>query len=273
MAVYSMTGYASASAGAALSAPQLAPKATRPSRRKLERQRDSRIALGQWPLSRPLAAPARRIARPRAGTARPGVGGVSARQDRAAPEHPRATATTRLAAAAARAAQPALPPSGHGAQLAARRPHGLSVHEVLQWCKGGQRGRAARRARPGRGARWPLPACARLAHAKARGWPRCCWSAWPGCANWPRQAEPLVPAVVQRQQQRFLERWHEALAVTGAAQAICARSAAGACVERSGGVRHPHRRGRRIGPPARAPRRDRPSARSAAAKSASGSTS
>ncbi len=31
-----------------------------------------------------------------------------------------------------------------------------------------------------------------------------------------RQAEPLVPQVIQRQQQRFLERWHEAL---GAAQA------------------------------------------------------
>ncbi len=31
-------------------------------------------------------------------------------------------------------------------------------------------------------------------------------------------AEPMVPAVVQRQQQRFLERWAEALASTGAAQ-------------------------------------------------------
>jgi uncharacterized protein (TIGR00255 family) len=31
-------------------------------------------------------------------------------------------------------------------------------------------------------------------------------------------AEPMVPAVVQRQQQRFLERWAEALAATGATQ-------------------------------------------------------
>ena len=30
------------------------------------------------------------------------------------------------------------------------------------------------------------------------------------------QAEPLVPAVVQRQQQRFLERWNEALDAAGA---------------------------------------------------------
>ncbi|MBN8489800.1 MAG: DUF1732 domain-containing protein, partial [Burkholderiales bacterium] len=33
-------------------------------------------------------------------------------------------------------------------------------------------------------------------------------------------AEPLVPAVVQRQQQRFLERWNEALAATGSAQGL-----------------------------------------------------
>ncbi len=35
-------------------------------------------------------------------------------------------------------------------------------------------------------------------------------------------AEPMVPAVVQRQQQRFLERWNEALAATGAAQSFSA---------------------------------------------------
>jgi uncharacterized protein (TIGR00255 family) len=34
------------------------------------------------------------------------------------------------------------------------------------------------------------------------------------------QAAPLVPAVVQRQQQRFLERWNEALQTTGAAQSV-----------------------------------------------------
>lgn len=35
-------------------------------------------------------------------------------------------------------------------------------------------------------------------------------------------AEPLVPAVVQRQQQRFLDRWAEALAASGAAQNFAA---------------------------------------------------
>ncbi len=34
------------------------------------------------------------------------------------------------------------------------------------------------------------------------------------------QAEPLVPAVVKRQQERFLERWNEALAAAGAASSI-----------------------------------------------------
>jgi uncharacterized protein (TIGR00255 family) len=34
------------------------------------------------------------------------------------------------------------------------------------------------------------------------------------------EAEPLVPAVVLRQQQKFLERWQEALEATGAAQSI-----------------------------------------------------
>jgi uncharacterized protein YicC (UPF0701 family) len=37
-------------------------------------------------------------------------------------------------------------------------------------------------------------------------------------------AEPMVPAVVQRQQQRFLERWNEALAAAGAAQSVSADS-------------------------------------------------
>lgn len=36
------------------------------------------------------------------------------------------------------------------------------------------------------------------------------------------RAEPLVPAVVQRQQQRFVERWNEALALTGGRETISA---------------------------------------------------
>jgi uncharacterized protein (TIGR00255 family) len=40
------------------------------------------------------------------------------------------------------------------------------------------------------------------------------------------QAAPLVPQVVARQQQRFLERWNEALATAGANQSISAQSLA-----------------------------------------------
>jgi uncharacterized protein (TIGR00255 family) len=35
-----------------------------------------------------------------------------------------------------------------------------------------------------------------------------------------RRAAPLVPQVVQRQQQRFLERWNDALATAGAAASV-----------------------------------------------------
>ena len=38
------------------------------------------------------------------------------------------------------------------------------------------------------------------------------------------QAAPLIPAVVQKQQARFLERWHDALAATGAAQTVSAQA-------------------------------------------------
>jgi uncharacterized protein (TIGR00255 family) len=39
-----------------------------------------------------------------------------------------------------------------------------------------------------------------------------------------RDALPLVPQVVARQQQRFLDRWHEALATAGAAQPVSAQA-------------------------------------------------
>ena len=45
---------------------------------------------------------------------------------------------------------------------------------------------------------------ARLVH-------RAAGALWRGCARSPTQAAPLVPQVVERQQQRFLERWNEAL--------------------------------------------------------------
>lgn len=90
----------------------------------------------------------------------------------------------------------------------------LSVHEVLQVSRAGatddnlqaatlQAARdaalALREARAREGARLVavLRECARQLRALAA------------------QAEPLVPALVQRQQQRFIERWNEALAAAG----------------------------------------------------------
>ena len=35
-----------------------------------------------------------------------------------------------------------------------------------------------------------------------------------------QRAEPLLPAVVQKQRERFLERWNEALAASGAASSV-----------------------------------------------------
>lgn len=99
------------------------------------------------------------------------------------------------------------------------KAQGLSVHEVLQWCKGGNATErldevaldAARRciaglseARQREGTRLVAVLMERVQRLRELA----------------AQAEPLVPAVVQRQQQRFIERWNEALETTGAAQTI-----------------------------------------------------
>ncbi len=95
----------------------------------------------------------------------------------------------------------------------------LSVHEVLIWCKGAQPVErldeaaleAAKRAIQGlrdararEGARLGAVLMERTRHLRELA----------------ARAEPLVPAVVQRQQQRFVERWREALDTVGAAQTI-----------------------------------------------------
>lgn len=100
-------------------------------------------------------------------------------------------------------------------------PHAqpLSVHEALQWCRGGGTVErlddavldAARRCLAG------------LANARQREGERLVAVLMQRIARLREladQAEPLVPAVVQRQQQRFIERWNDALAATGAAQAV-----------------------------------------------------
>ena len=99
----------------------------------------------------------------------------------------------------------------------------LSVHEALQWCRGGatterldeaalQAARdavaALRKARGREGERLAAVLHERIAHLRALA----------------EQAKPLLPAVVQRQQQRFLERWQEALQASGATQTVSAEA-------------------------------------------------
>jgi len=93
---------------------------------------------------------------------------------------------------------------------------GLSVHEVLQWSRPAgadedlqgvalqaarEGAQALRDARAREGARLVVAMNERVQQLRALA----------------QQAEPLVPALVQRQQQRFIERWNEALATAGAA--------------------------------------------------------
>jgi uncharacterized protein (TIGR00255 family) len=95
----------------------------------------------------------------------------------------------------------------------------LSVHEALQWCSKStvaeaidepalQAAREAlaglRSAREREGAKLAAVLVERLKHLRSLA----------------KKAEPMLPAVVQRQRERFLERWHEALAASGAANSV-----------------------------------------------------
>ncbi len=99
----------------------------------------------------------------------------------------------------------------------------LSVNEVLNWCRGGSSAQALdepaldaarrciaalREARAREGARLVAMLLDRVARLR----------------DLAGQAAPLVPAVVQRQQSRFLERWNEALATVQAAASVPAQS-------------------------------------------------
>jgi len=99
----------------------------------------------------------------------------------------------------------------------------LSVNEVLQWCRSGgvperlddvalkaakQAVAALREARGREGERLVKVLQERVARLRELA----------------EQAEPLVPQVVQRQQERFLERWQEALAKVEAASSVPAEA-------------------------------------------------
>jgi uncharacterized protein (TIGR00255 family) len=105
--------------------------------------------------------------------------------------------------------------------LAQARP--LSVNEALLWCRG-----AAVAERLDEPALQAARECIQgLREARAREGSRLVevlMEKLLRLRELAAAAEPMVPAVVQRQQQRFLERWAEALAASGAAQNFSADS-------------------------------------------------
>ena len=96
----------------------------------------------------------------------------------------------------------------------------LSVHEALNWCKSSSTPPAQLDAVALEAAK----ACVQgLAEARAREGEKLVAILMSRIARLREladQAEPLLPAVVKRQQQRFLERWQEALASTGSASSV-----------------------------------------------------
>ena len=99
-------------------------------------------------------------------------------------------------------------------------PHAraLSVHEALQWCRG------APDAQPEHAVLEAAELCVeRLAAARAREGERLAAVLAERVAHLRElasAAEPLVPGAVTRMQQRFLDRWKEALDKAGAAQSV-----------------------------------------------------
>ena len=110
-----------------------------------------------------------------------------------------------------------------GVQAWLPKAQALSVNEVMNWCKGGNTAeklddaalQAMRSAVKG------------LLDARAREGKRLVavlMERVTRLRELAAMAEPLVPAVVQRQQQKFIERWQEALTAVGAAQTISAQA-------------------------------------------------
>lgn len=96
----------------------------------------------------------------------------------------------------------------------------LSVHEALNWCKSGGQAPAQLDASTLEAAQ----ACVQgLVEAREREGEKLVAilnERIQRLRELADEAEPLLPAVVARQQQRFLERWQEALQTTGAASSV-----------------------------------------------------
>ncbi len=98
---------------------------------------------------------------------------------------------------------------------------GLSVHEVLQWCRGGS-GASSSAGLDELAVQAARTAVEALKDAREREGARLVQilnERIDTLRTLAAQAGPLVPAVVQKQQQRFMERWNEALNAAGASGA------------------------------------------------------
>ncbi len=96
----------------------------------------------------------------------------------------------------------------------------LSVHEALQWCKSGGSANEKLDEPTLEAARHCLTGLLEAREREGEKLVAILMERITRLRELADAAEPMLPAIVQRQQQRFLERWQEALASTGAAQTI-----------------------------------------------------
>ena len=205
MAVYSMTGYASASTEAGPSTPQLVVEARSVNGRFLD------LALRLPDDSRGLEPALRELLTAGFKRGKIELRLASARDADGAWPQPTQEQLNRLSRLEG------------SVQVWMPQARGLSVNEALQWCKGGS---------PVESLDGATLAAARqciagLQEARAREGARLVKMLMERVSRLrelSNQAVPLVPAVVQRQQQRFLERWHEAIAGVNAASTVPAEA-------------------------------------------------
>lgn len=208
MSVYSMTGYASASVGAALRADDTAATASAVSAevRSLNgRFLDLSLKLPEE--FRSLEPALRELVAAQIKRGKVELRIVGARDAAGELTQPSAEALMRLARVESMV-QGWLPKAAP-----------LTVDQALQWCRGTSAGAslddralqaasqalaALRAAREREGARLAATLHERIAHLRALA----------------ARALPLLPQVVQRQRERFLERWNDALAASGAASSV-----------------------------------------------------
>jgi uncharacterized protein (TIGR00255 family) len=96
----------------------------------------------------------------------------------------------------------------------------LSVHEALNWCKSGGAAPIQMDAATLEAAKACIEGLAESREREGEKLVAILAERIKRLRELADEAEPLLPAVVARQQQRFLERWQEALATTGAASSV-----------------------------------------------------